>query len=94
MKLPNLAKYLLHAVEVKWIDSATDVGWKAEINCDPVRITSVGILVRFNEKAITISHSISEYGRVCDSITIPRGCIQNIKRLSDQKAVDFEVKIT
>ncbi len=71
-------------VEVKWVDSASRDRWHELSDDDkPSEIRTVGFMVRKAKSHITVCHSYDEDGNdIIAAISIPRGCINSIKRLS------------
>ena len=72
-----------HAYLVTWRDSSTLGGWR--LIDDPlhyaVEIWSIGWLVRETKKDIMITTSVSQTGRACDVLAIPREAIVRMKKL-------------
>lgn len=71
------------AYVIIWIDSSSFNGW-SEID-HPMHslatITTIGWLVREDKKSVTISSGLSETGKICCSLTIPRSAILKFKKL-------------
>lgn len=82
-RLQSLVRRALgYCILVRWIDSAARPGWSEVDQSGPAIIASVGILVRYTESAIVLAMGISSGGRCHEQITIPRGCLTHIERLS------------
>jgi len=47
----------------------------------PADCQTIGFLIRYSKKMISLSHSINEYGMMGDCITIPREWVQRVKRV-------------
>lgn len=73
-------------VEVRWIDSASETGWRAheEAKREPLTCWSAGYLVHRDRKSLVIAlnsgceDSRSSFG---DAITIPAKCVQSVRKL-------------
>lgn len=74
----------LRAVRVEWVDSASTGRWrhrKEAERFDVVACTTVGFVVSRNSKRIVLAQSVSEDDDVCDTMTIPAGCVKRVRRL-------------
>lgn len=69
--------------KVTWIDSASQGGWRRlnETDNDPVVVESVGYVLYNNAKAITLVQSVAKHGDVNACMTIPKACVQSIRRI-------------
>ncbi len=73
-------------VEVEWIDSSSDPGWKEDgsISVIPLTCWSAGYLVHKDKISHVIALSASSTGsrNVCgDTITIPTKCVVKMRKL-------------
>jgi hypothetical protein len=74
------------AVLVDWIDSTSfsQQRWRPleeSQELTPSTIRSAGFLVNQTKKFITLTGSLCEEGNASGCLTIPRGCIQRMRRL-------------
>ena len=69
---------------IEWEDSQTTYNWRKFSpgeDRDPAIIRSVGIVADDCKQSISLSHSLSGNGNVCDFITIPRSAIRKFRRI-------------
>ncbi len=66
---------------VEWDDSCTTFGWQPPEAKGTSRITSIGLLVKEDEREIILSTSRSEHGRVLDQVAIPRSAIRSMRKV-------------
>ena len=69
---------------IKWNDRNIMHGWRVSDECknDGVaHCVTVGIVKEENEERITVAFGESDCGSVMETITIPKGCITEIKKL-------------
>lgn len=79
-----------HLYRVEWEDSASLGGWRTEEKIlkdarTTVNIVSVGYLVRKGKQEIVLCQSYDEQGKINDTISIPVGCVRNIRRITEKK---------
>lgn len=70
-------------VQIKWNDSKVIHGWRVT-DCKDDEIAhciTVGILKNETKELITVAFGDSDEGSVLETITIPRGCITEIRKL-------------
>jgi hypothetical protein len=71
-------------VEVEWRDAHSDGGWASRDEyeaCTASVVRSVGYVLKRGREALTLVQSQDQSGEVCDSITIPLGCVRRVRRL-------------
>lgn len=71
-------------VLIKWDDSNLMHGWRLEgmaQNDEVAHCRHLGIVKRETKSAVTIAFGDSDCESVSETITIPRGCITEIKKL-------------
>lgn len=78
-KFTKEPKYVL----LKWLDSATTLGWQGIDEQGPAKIESIGWLVHDAKETLTISTSKNQFGKFLDQLVIPKACI--ISRLNRGK---------
>ena len=74
----------LPIVEVEWRDSVSRGRWSTREDYSketPANCTSVGYLLKSDREKVIIVQSTEEKSYVLDSITIPRSCVQAIRKL-------------
>jgi len=71
---------IMKVLKVTWLDHATTYGWVDE-DLGPVKVTSIGHLVRETKKVLVLTTSLTEGGRVLDPICILKSCVQKRKTL-------------
>ena len=73
----------LKCYEVVWADSCTRDGWdcvESYLDMVPAEVTSIGWLLSKTRQSVTLVQNFSPNGLVSSSITIPRGCIKEMRR--------------
>ena len=68
---------------IRWNDSNVIHGWRPD-DCgsdDIAHCVTVGFVKYEDDKIITVAFGDSDCGSVMETITIPRGCITEIKKL-------------
>lgn len=71
-------------VHVTWRDASTWTGWQPVKDADshmPADCQTIGFLIRYSKKMVSLCHSINEYGKMGDCLTIPREWVQRVKRV-------------
>lgn len=71
-------------VEVEWVDSSSDTGWRREVGTELLVCWSAGYLVHRDERSTVVALNCSSQGSVnsCgDTIIIPSVCVQKVRRL-------------
>ena len=65
-------------VALEWEDHCTTQGWNSKDNIDglPIRIKSIGYIIKETPQTITISTAISSTGGSPEPMTILKSCIQ------------------
>lgn len=75
----------LPLVEIVWHDSAAGGGWNSLSSYrnekKTLQIRTVGWLTKNTNSEVQVVQSISQDGKVADSMTIPRVCIRKTRRL-------------
>ena len=76
---------------VDWFDSTNHaMGWEDKVGVEISAISSYGILIAKNKNAITLVQNVCFEGAgspcACNAITIPRGCIKSVRRLTVKKS--------
>lgn len=73
----------MKAVMVEWLDSVGMQGWTEETKLDPIKIVSVGILVKETKETITlaISKGNQKPPQYDSLLSIPKFAIQMRRRL-------------
>lgn len=77
-------------IKINWVDSCTDPGWKHLYNAKEEGCTSqcetVGYLIKSTRKEVTVCQNRSfTTESVGELMTIPKGCIIKITRLTDKE---------
>ena len=77
----------LKVVKIQWIDSCTsNMRWslKEELDIEPVRITSYGVLIQETEECVALAQNYGNNpSQYCSIITIPKGCIKEKKVIEE-----------
>ncbi len=79
-----------HLYRVDWVDSTSRGGWRyadrdRKEHLSAVRCVSTGYLVKRNKREIMLCQSYEESeDRINDTIAIPMGCVQKIRKLKDK----------
>ena len=71
-------------VLIEWLDSNIMHGWRTEEEVKEdilAHCKTIGFLIAQNDKCITLTMGISDFGSVLESITIPKGCIKSMREL-------------
>jgi hypothetical protein len=73
----------MKAVWIEWLDSVGMEGWTEETRLDPIKIVSVGILVKETKTTITlaISKGNQKPPQYDSLLSIPKFAIQTRRRL-------------
>lgn len=74
----------LPKVEIKWRDASSDGGWRglAETRaCKTSEMLTVGRLTKNSSREVQVAQSVSEHGRLSDTMTIPKGWILGMRYL-------------
>ena len=75
-----MAKKKTRLVEVTWIDSAFNQGWKQPKTFVPLsKCKTVGYLTHDAKDCINVSMNITKDGSYGDTMTIPRVCVRKIR---------------
>lgn len=74
-------------IEVEWVDSSSRGQWDSVEGykiktARALRIRSIGYLLRSDRSEIVLIQSMGVNADVADSVTIPRGCVKTVRRLS------------
>ena len=77
-------------VEVEWLDSITDGGWRPPeaylASAAPDQCRSGGYLLKSARTSITLMQSRSDLsGNMTNSVTIPRVAVKSIKRMKAEE---------
>lgn len=77
-------------VRVRWMDSSQLDGWQYNYSVSPPgEITTLGLVIKSSEVALTISAHISPAQRAsAGSITIPWGAIVEVEELPENYSLD------
>ncbi len=69
-------------VEVEWVDSCTNSGWKSrEEHLESPGVSQCrtsGYLLRANRQEVRVVQSLNDHGGAVDSIAIPRCAVKKI----------------
>lgn len=70
-------------VLIDWNDTGVVHGWQCheDIEDNIAHCQTIGFCLKDDENGITLALSISDQGLVMEKITIPKGCILDIKEL-------------
>jgi len=71
-------------IRVDWIDACSEGDWRSPERFESIEsipIRTVGYVVRSTEKEMVLAQSLSDSGRVSNTLAIPRGCICKVRRL-------------
>jgi hypothetical protein len=79
MKKPKNVKFG-YLGEVVWVDSIASPGWQHTIEHTSLNVHSVGIIVGFNEKTITITTSVTAYMAIDSPLSIPWCAISKFRQ--------------
>lgn len=73
----------MRLVEVKWVDSALNIGWKSEYSKETSisQCKTVGYLIKKNKKQLVIAMNINDSGGYSEAMAIPIGCVKSIKKV-------------
>lgn len=74
-------KKKLNVVYIEWDDSESVYGWRDPEEGMPERIKSVGILMNKNKNGVTLSTSLTAYGKCVDQLWIPATAIRKFRRI-------------
>lgn len=67
---------------VQWLDAVCEIGWIDEpLELSPAPCTSVGFIVRHDEKAVTLAQTKADDEQSCNLICIPMGMVISIKEV-------------
>lgn len=80
---PKKSKFPFPLVQIDWEDAQTGHGWEHEedITVDIPVVTTIGFLIKENEKGIVIASSVGSDRHNNARITIPKGMVVNRKDL-------------
>ena len=87
-------------VLIKWLDSATTGGWRKEDDegIKPTICFSIGFLLPPKETdsasplpLVNIAQSLSDRGYIGDTISIPKSCILEMKKLRKDKGLEITI---
>lgn len=79
--------------KIEWIDScASNTNWSLlegfEVEAEPIKIVSYGVLIQENEDYITIAQNFGTNPlQFCSLMSIPKGCI---KKITDIDKIEIE----
>ena len=75
----------LRMVEVEWVDSCVNGGWRTRqeyLEAPGVsQCRTVGYLLRSSRQEVIVVQSLNNYGGAADSMTIPRSSVKKIRCL-------------
>jgi len=74
---------------VKWLDSVSENGWQRGTDNQVAQIVSYGVVIADDAQAITLSTSVSGFGRCCDPLTIPK-CAITALTIKEEPSDDLE----
>ena len=78
--------YTNRIAEVSWVDSSGHDGWHEEFNEIADKITSVGYVIREDDKQVIIAQAISlTHNPFCSQMSIPKVAITKIRNLRNRK---------
>jgi hypothetical protein len=70
------------ALMVRWRDSTSTGRWRREMVGNPCGLcVSVGFFLYENRKALVLAMSLGDCGEVMDTLAIPKGCIEKVRRV-------------
>lgn len=81
------------ALRVDWDDAKSLMGWQYKYDSPeriPGRIKSIGFLINVNKEALTISTSMGHNRASLDDLSIPIGCVTDVKVLPPEYSFDGE----
>ena len=77
-----MSKYNLYRVD--WIDAHSNGGWSLpkDINIKPLKVNSVGWLIKDTKDYIVLAQNMSSSGNCADRIHIPKKWIQKKRKIT------------
>ena len=74
----------LPLVQITWLDSCAQADWlhAAEADMPVAEITSVGWLLQDTPQQITIAQSVDWEGKTGERLTVPRGVVTRVRRIT------------
>ena len=74
----------LNPVCVTWIDITTQNGWQdteQALKLKPITLQTVGFLLNHDKESLTLVSTVSEEVGTNFVMTLPAGCVKQVKRL-------------
>ena len=73
----------MRLVEVKWVDSAFNQGWRLKYDSDTSisECKTVGYLIKKNKKQLVIAMNVNDDGGYGEAMAIPIECVKSIKKV-------------
>ena len=77
-----MAKKKFRLVEVTWIDSAFNQGWRLpKFYVPPAECKTVGYLTHDEKDFINVAMNVNDEGGWGEAMAIPRVCVRKIRRV-------------
>lgn len=79
--MPLVRMVKMRLVQVKWVDSALNIGWKSRYSKETSisKCKTVGYLVKKNKKQLVIAMSVNDSGGYSEAMAIPIECVKSVK---------------
>ena len=71
-------------MRVEWWDPCGTATWASREDAatlEPVRCTTVGVIVHRSRRVLVIAATVGDNGQVADLTAIPAGCVRKVTRL-------------